>query len=501
MKDLVFSIDLGTMGVKCSLVDFEAKVHMVAYREYPILSSVPGQAEQQPSRWWDGIVSACAEMEEKSPGMLSRVAAIGICGQMHTHVYLDQSDVPMGNALTWMDQRSEGVIREWKQAGVEKELFEETWNAPTTTYTAPQIIWTRANRPEVYAKTRSVLLAKDFVKFLLTGNKVTDPSDASGTALYDVRNKRWSSRAFELAGIDPKWFPPVQPSAQVMGSLTAQAAKQLGMAQGTPVVNGGSDHAVAEIGSGMLVSGTVSCILGTAGVVAGCVQEPVKDRKKRVMCWAYPLEGYWDMLGVTQTAASSLTWFRNTFDPKADEKVFEDYSQQAATVEPGSEGLVFLPYLMGERTPHWNPQARGVFFGMQMKHTRAHFVRAIMEGVAFSLKECLDVMVEGGLEFDSLCLMGGGSKSETWSRILADTLQRTVKTLQNADPGSTGNLVLSLLALGELHDPTEASKWIGFDKSQAPHPERFAPYEKNFQTYKSIYRQTREFMGDTKEEQ
>jgi xylulokinase len=413
---------------------------------------------------------------------------------MHTHVYLDSEDRPIGPSVTWLDQRSSEIIEEWQRDGSAAKLFDLTWIFPTTTYAAPQICWVKKHRPDVFSRTKSIMIAKDYIKFLLTGNKVTDPSDASGTAVFDIRTNQWSREALELIDLDGGLLPEVIPSARIIGHVTEKAARETGLIQGTPVVNGGSDHSVAELGSGLLGEGEVSCIVGTAGVVAACTSSPVIDPKKRVMCWSYPLEGYWDILGITQTAASSLTWFRNVFDKERNNEVFDEYSSLAKGVSLGSEGLVFLPYLMGERTPLWDSKARGVFFGLTMKHSKAHMVRAIMEGVSFSIKDCMKVVEELGVKFDSVNVMGGGSKSPVWRKIQSDVYGKKVRTLETQDTGAIGNLILALLATNEIGDPGEAAKLIRHVETVIPDPIRAKKYENLFGIYKEIYVSTRSIM-------
>ncbi|MFW6120629.1 MAG: FGGY family carbohydrate kinase [Petrotogales bacterium] len=261
MKEAILSIDLGTMGVKVAVVNFEGVIEDFAYREYPIITEEEGQAEQDPTLWWNGIVNCAKELTDKHGELRKRVKAISLCGQMHTHVYLGSNFKPLGNAITWLDQRSSSIISKWNLEGITKELFEATWIAPTTTYTVPQICWTRENRKKIYEKTYKILIAKDYIKYLLTKKLVTDPSDASGTAVFDIRTNDWSEEAFKLVDIKTKLFPEIQPSTSVMGYLTKEAANILNIEQGIPVINGGSDHSVAEIGSGLLKEGRISCIL------------------------------------------------------------------------------------------------------------------------------------------------------------------------------------------------------------------------------------------------
>lgn len=496
MKQGILSIDLGTMGVKLSFVSLEGDIQQSAYAEYPIISELPGQAEQDPSLWWKGIIDCVRDLSATDRNLPRLVKAISICGQMHTHVYLDSDDEPIGPSITWLDQRSSEIIEEWDKDGKAERLFELTWNFPTTTYSAPQICWVKKHRPQVFEKTKSIMIAKDYIKFLLTGSKVTDPSDASGTAVFDIRKNQWSKEALELIGLDGKLLSQVIPSARIIGQVTEKAAGETGLVLGTPVVNGGSDHSVAELGSGLLGEGEVSVIVGTAGVVAACTSTPVIDPKKRVMCWSYPLEGYWDILGITQTAASSLTWFRNCFDKERSSEVFDEYSSLAESISLGSEGLVFLPYLMGERTPLWDSKARGVFFGLTMKHSKAHMVRAIMEGVSFSIKDCMKVVEELGVNFDSVNVMGGGSKSSVWRKIQSDIYGKKVRTLETQDTGAIGNLILALLATNEIGDPREAAKLVRRVETVIPDPIRSKRYENLFGIYKRIYDSTHSIMEE-----
>jgi len=494
MKESIIAVDLGTTGIKVSIVDFEGNVYDSAYNEYSLITNSSGQAEQNPMDWWDGLVRCIRALHEKIEISKIKVTAISLCGQMHTHVYLDSCGNILGNAITWLDQRSSEIIDNWKKEGIDEALFEETGVYPTTTYTVPQILWTKKNKKELFNKIDKVLIAKDFLKYLLTGNMITDPSDASGTGTFDIRNGKWSDEAFAIIGLKKEFFPEVLPSTSIIGYLSESSSKILGLPSGIPVINGGSDHSISEIGSGMLNEGNASCVIGTAGVFAACSSKPIVDRQKRIICWKYPLEGYWDLLGVTQTAASSLTWFRNSFDPDSGQEIFEEYSNMAANVSLGSEGLIFLPYLMGERTPHWNPEASGVFFGIKITHEKSHFVRAIMEGVAYSLKECSLIMEELGIYPVKISLTGGGSKSEIWQNIVSDVLNKEISIPRINDTSILGNLILSLLALDYLKKPEEAKSLIKSSERILPNSKNVEKYNMLFQIYKEIYMKTKDTM-------
>ncbi len=484
----ILSVDLGTMGIKITVIDENCDILASASEEYPIISEKTGYSEQNPQEWWNGFLSCTKRIGEKNPGVLSKIDAVSICGQMHTQVYLDKDGEPLCNAITWMDQRSSDIVDEMKENGSDRELLEETFNFITTTYTAPQIMWMKKEQPEIYKKTESILLAKDYIKYLLTGEKSTDPSDASGTLLYDVKNNRWSDRAFQLTGISRDMFPQVKKSKEIIGFLREEVSRITGITQGVPVINGGSDHSVAEIGSGLLEEGRGSIIIGTAGVIATCSKKPVYDKLKRTICWAYPIDGMWDVLGITQTAASSLTWFRNNFDSDSESDIFEEYSRLAATVKISEDNPIFLPYLMGERTPHWDSHARGVFFGLSISHTKAHMIRAIMEGVVFSIRECFEVFEDLGIEIDKFTTMGGGSRSEIWRNIESSVLNREINTLKCEEASAVGNLILSMLGTGRIKNPEDAKNMVSLKDRNVPDGNVAGVYDKLYGKYRDLYK-------------
>lgn len=481
------SIDLGTMGIKTCLIDEQGNLITCQSYEYAIHSEKHGEALQDANEWWKGLQKGLSQIKEGFKREFDQIAAISICGQMHTHVYLDEHNEMLCEAITWMDQRGDKVIDQWKETGDYESLFELTANFPTTSYTAPNIIRIKKENPDMYKKVKKILLAKDYIKYKLTGMMVTDPSDASGTLLYDVENLKWSEEAFKLLDIEKEVFPEVAPSTQIMGSITKEASAETGLKEGIPVVNGGSDHSVAEIGSGLFESGLVSVIVGTAGVVASCSDRPKKDDKRRIICWAYPLEGKWDLLGITQTAAASLTWFRNTFDSGSDGEIFKEYSKIASEVAAGSQGLIFLPYLLGERTPYWDSKARGVYFGVSMNHKKAHMVRAIMEGVVFSLRNCMDVFEELGIGLTSIKTLGGGSKSPVWRQIEASVFNKPISTIEAEEPSAIGNFILASLGTGNIKDVEEAKRFIKVTQREQPVQEEHHVYNQQYEKFLKLY--------------
>jgi xylulokinase len=453
MSTVLMGIDLGTTGVKVSLLDEAGNLLGTAYREYAIGVPHAGYAEQDPEDWWAGLAACTHELKSTAGPYFAKVEGIGICGQMHTQVYLDRHDAVLRPAITWMDQRSRDIVERIAGDGPKAALiFSETANSIAGTYTAPNCLWVRENQPEVWDKTASVMVAKDYIKYRLTGEKLTDYSDASGTMLFDIPRRRWSDAMLGLFGVDRNLIPDAAPSAVVMGRINADAASQTGLAEGLPVANGSSDNSASALGAGMVDSGQVTLIIGTAGVVTVCSDKPLPDPRHRVVCWNYCLEDRWVNLGVTQTAGESLNWFKRCFDSAVENRssgdIFEEYNREVAGIPDGSGGMVFLPYLNGERTPYWDADARGVFFGADLGTRKGHFIKAVMEGVSFALRNNIETVESLGLKVHEVRAVGGGLKSPVWLSSLAKILKRPVRTVPMADTGNWGNALICGKALG-----------------------------------------------------
>lgn len=480
-------IDLGTTGTKIILIREDGKVIDKNYVEYEILSPESGYAEQNPLDWWVGLKEISKEMMTRNKDIIEKIAGIGIDGQMHTHVYLDRNYQILRNAITWMDQRSKKIVEKINgDAELKNKIFKATSNSLTTTYTAPNVKWVQENQKEIYEKTKYILLAKDYIKFLLTGKMVTDYSDAAGTMFFNVAKQQWAAEIFELFGIEKSLFPEVDKSAKVIGKVTKKAAEKTGIPRGTPVINGCADQAATSLGAGMVSKGQVTAIIGTAGVVSVLSDRAAADPENRVLCWNYCLEDKWINLGIMQTAGESLKWFKNAFDQDLD-NVYQNYNQQAEQISEGSGGLIFLPYLMGERTPYWDSDARGVFFGLNLKHQKYHFVRAIMEGVSFAFKNNLEAIESLGVKVDNLRLLGGGAKSKVWKEILAGILNRKIVTVEVEEAGALGSIILCGLALGIYKSPETAVKKLVNIGEEFYNPEMSPVYSKNYEIFKELY--------------
>lgn len=494
-------IDLGTTGLKVALLTETGRLVGSEHCEYPILSPQRGYAEQDPAAWWNGFVAACRKLKAKYPADFEGIAGIGICGQMHTQVYLDQADQILRPAITWMDQRTSNLVEQMNADDKARELiFKETQNFASTTYTAPQVKWVKDNQPEVWTRVAHVLVAKDFLKFRLTGEMITDFAEASGTLLFDVTREAWSERMFDFFGIPRAMFPEVRNSDEIIGRVTPQAAQLTGLKAGTPVVNGSSDNSAAALGAGMINAGQVTLIIGTAGVISVCSNKPLSDPQNRTMNWHYCLRDKWVTLGVMQTAGESLNWFKNAFDQDealSSGDIFEQYNQVIKNVPDGSAGLIFLPYLNGERTPYWDSAARGVFYGVNLTTTKAHFIKAVMEGVSFGLRNNIETVESLGININEVRAVGGGLKSQIWLDILGKILHKPIVTVSVPDTANLGNILLCGHALGiypslkdAIAQTVTTDKRVSFETSSEVYERQYPIFLELYDQLKGTFRRS-----------
>lgn len=491
--DYFLGIDLGTTGLKTTLLDTSGTIVSSEYVEYPILSPQIGYAEQNPDVWWAGLVTCCRSLQANYPRHISNLLGIGICGQMHTQVYLDGGMKILRPSITWMDQRSSDIVSRIKQNPDAAELvFRETKNFATTTYTALHMKWVQENQPDVWIHLKHVLIAKDFLKYRLTDEMVTDYSDAAGTLLFDVQTCRWSQPMMDFFDFSPSLLPEALPSDKIIGKISRKASAETGIPVDTPVVNGSADHAAASLGAGVVRSGQVTAIIGTAGVISVCSDQSLPDDRDRTLCWNYCLRDKWVILGIMQTAGESLNWFKNAFDPTETSgdtsgDIFEIYNRIAGEVPDGSNGLIFLPYLNGERTPYWDPEARGVFFGINLATEKAHFIKAIMEGVSFALRQNIATVEDLGIGIDEVRFLGGGSKSPVWLNTLAKIIKKPIKTVKVKDAGALGATILCGKALGVFPSVEKAVETMAHTDEEIHYEAPQAIYEKQYQLFLELY--------------
>jgi xylulokinase len=433
-------LDIGTGGSRALLVDEQGRVrHAFTAPHEDMIMARPLWAEQRPENWWDASRAAIQGVLRESGLSGTDVQALGLSGQMHGLTLLDAGDRVIRPALIWCDQRSQPQVDWINQHAGAAFVVKSTANPMLTGFTLPKLLWVRDHEPENFARIRKVLLPKDYIRFELTGEYASDVSDASGTGLFDVVNRKWAFELADKVGVARDLLPDVFESTAVTGQIHARAAAATGLAPGTPVVGGGGDQAASAVGNGIVEPGIVSCTIGTSGVVFGHLEQPAYDPLGRVHTFCHAVPGAWHTMGVTQGAGLSLQWFRNQFAPGAS---YDDLTAEAMAAD--AEGLFWLPYLMGERTPHLDALARGGWIGVTAKHTRADLIRALIEGVSFSLKDCLDLVAGLGVDIQSVRISGGGAKSHFWRQLLADIFDKRVVSLETQEGSAYGAALLAM---------------------------------------------------------
>jgi xylulokinase len=491
----LLGIDIGTTGTKVLLVSPDGGIVARSNHEYPLHTPKPGWAEQDPADWWQATVAGIRDVLGASGVAREEILGIGLSGQMHGSVFLDERDQVLRPAILWCDQRTADQCR-WitSQAG-ERTVIEQTFNPVLTGFTAPKIVWLRQNEPETYARVRKILLPKDYIRFLLTGEFATEVSDASGTSLLNIAQRRWSQKMLAALDLTEQMLPRVYESPEVSGRISAQAAAITGLAEGTPVVGGGGDQAAGAVGNGIVRPGIVSVTTGTSGVVFAYMDEPRMDPQLRTHTFCHAVPGKWHVMGVMLSAGGSLRWYR---DALAQQEVavakefgvdpYEVLMTEAAQAPPGCEGLVFLPYLSGERTPYPDPWARGVYFGLNLRHRRPHLVRAILEGVSYGLRDSLEILRAMGLEISQVRASGGGARSKLWRQIQADVFDFELVTI-NVDEGPAfGVALLAGVGAGMYASVEEAcDRTISVTDRTMPNSNDSALYDTFYPIYQALY--------------
>jgi xylulokinase len=492
---LLLGIDVGTSGTKAILVDRRGKVWARATVEYPLYSPQPGWSEQRPEDWWAATVEAVGQVLAQAGVKGERVVGLGLSGQMHGSVFLDRAGEVIRPALLWNDQRTVRQCEWITRAVGARRVVEETCNPVLTGFQAPKIIWLRDQEPAHYERLAQVLLPKDYVRYRLTGEYATEVSDASGTALLNVPRRCWSEVMLSKTGIDRDWLPRVYESPEVTGTITPAVAALTGLKAGTPVVGGGGDQAAGGVGNGIVEPGAVSCTTGTSGVVFAYLEEPALDSKLRTHTFCHAVPGKWHVMGVMLSAGGSLRWLRDALcgeeravATQLGQDPYEIMTAEAATVPPGSEGLVFLPYLTGERTPYPDPHARGVFFGLGLHHERRHLVRAVLEGVAFGLRDSFDLIAGLGLEMPEVRASGGGARSRVWRQIQAEVSGRAMSVINVDEGAALGAALLAGVGSGLFPDVVSACRaTIKVVDTLQPDPAAQAVYEGYHALYRELY--------------
>jgi xylulokinase len=448
----VLGIDIGTSGTRALVVDHGGGILGSGVADHqPFASAKPGWAEQDPRDWWRACGIAVQKALTSAGVGGGDVACIGFTGQMHGAVLLDAKGEVVRPALIWCDQRTEKQSQDLARLFGLERLIRLTCNRPLTNFTLTKLLWVRENEPKNWERIHSVMLPKDYVRYRLTGERATDVADASGTLLLDVPHRKWSSEIVAGAQIPCEWLPALCESPEICGRVSPEGAEATGLHENTSVIAGAGDQAAGAIGMGIVRPGGVSATIGTSGVVFAATDHPALDPQGRLHTFCHALPGRWHVMGVTQAAGLSLRWFRDRFGAGPDDgrDPYGRLADEAAQAPPGAEGLFWAPYLMGERTPHLDPNARGALIGLTAAHTRSHIIRAILEGVAFSLKDTFSIFEEMGVPVNTIRLGGGGARSALWRQIQADVYGHEVETVEAEEGAAYGAAILA--AVGSRH--------------------------------------------------
>lgn len=490
---IVLGLDVGTSGTKAVAMDVNGKLLASALVEYPLHSPKPNWAEQDPADWKRAAFEALASLASKID--TTSVRGIGLTGQMHGSVFLDAENRVLRNALLWCDQRTAKQCDDITAKVGEQRLIEMVCNPALTGFTAPKIFWLRDNEPELYERVRKVLLPKDYIRYELTGEFATDVADASGTLLFDVKNRCWHRELCGILGIDMDLLPPSFEGPEVTGVLSRAAAAKTGLPAGIPVVAGGGDQAANGVGCGIVRKGVVSASLGTSGVVFAHADNIAMDPAGRVHTFCHAVPGKWHIMGVMLSAGGALRWFRDNLcaEEVATSKLsgndpYEIITAAAENIPLGAEGLTFLPYLTGERTPHKDPDAKGAFIGLSLRHTKAHLARAVMEGVAFGMRDSCEIIRGMGVGVHEVRCSGGGARSSLWRHIMADVCDAPMVTI-NVDEGPAyGAAILAGVGGGLYSHVEQACTHIVHEVSRIEQtPEHVPQYSRWFREYQAAY--------------
>ena len=444
--DLLLGIDVSTTGAKALLMDSGGRVVRSSTTPLALSTPRPLWAEQPPEEWWRGVVRSIREVLAHAGVDSARVAAIGLTGQMHGLVLLDDNGEVLRPAILWNDQRTAAECDAIRARVGKAKRLAITGNDALTGFTAPKLLWVREHEPQTFARIRHVMLPKDYIRYKLTAQYATDVADASGTLLVDLRARTWSREMTNALEIPQTWLPTLYEGSQVAGRLSPVAAAVTGLAAGTPIVAGAGDQAAGAVGVGVIEPGVVALSLGTSGVVFAPTQSPLIEPEGRLHAFCHAVPSRWHLMGVMLSAAGSLQWYRDTLAPGV---AFDTLLAEAETVPAGSEGLLFLPYLSGERTPYPDPLARGAFVGLTLRHKRAHMTRAVLEGVAFGFKDSFDLLRQAGLGgIEQVRISGGGARSRFWRQILANTLRVELVSVQAEEGAAAGAAMLAGVGVG-----------------------------------------------------
>jgi xylulokinase len=493
---LLLGLDIGTTGVKALVIDEQGQTLARHTDEYPLLTPKPGWAEQDPETWWNATIAATSAVIAKAKVKGSEIVGVGLSGQMHSSVFLDGSDKVIRPALLWCDGRTTKQ-RHWitETVGGDDAMRRMVANPPLEGFTLPKVVWLRDEEPENFRRLKTLLLPKDYVRFRLTGEKLMEVSDAAGTAMFDVVKRTWSLELMAALDLPVDMLVPVRESVAECGRITRHIAELTGLREGTPVAGGGADNTCGAVGSGIVKEGRVLSSLGTSGVVFAHTDSVKVDPGMRAHTFCHSVPNRWYLMGVMLSAGGSLRWLRDVFADternaakQAGRDAYDIMADEASRAPVGSEGLVFLPYLSGERTPHKDADARGAFIGLSLRHGRAHVIRSVFEGITFGMRDSLSIMRKLGVPIDQIRATGGGAKSAFWRQMQADIYGAPVVTVSASEGPAFGAALMGGVACGLFDDLAEASdNLVKIVSTAEPDPARAALYEDWYARFHALY--------------
>ncbi|MFC1713098.1 xylulokinase [Candidatus Poribacteria bacterium] len=491
----LIGIDVGTTGTKTILIDEQGNLVASSLEEYPLHTPRPKWAEQDPADWWRATANTIKNVIAESNVKPDDVCGVGLSGQMHGLVLIDKDYKVLRPAILWCDVRTTEQCNYITEKVGKELLVKSTCNPALEGFTAPKVIWVRDNEPEIYDRAFKMMLPKDYVRFRLTGELACEVSDAAGTILFDVRKREWSREVLDRLDISPDLMPECYESIDVCGTITSEVAEMTGLNPGTPVVGGGADNACTAVGNGIVVTGKTSASIGTSGTMLTPTDTAEVDPELRAHTFCHCVPNKWYIMGVTLSAGGSFRWLRDTLGDKEVEQAqkkgvdpYEILTEEAAQVDPGCEGLVFLPYLTGERTPHGDANAKGVFFGLTLRHGKEHMVRSVMEGVTYGMRDSLEIISGLGLDVGQITATGGGARSSLWRQMQADIYGAEVVTINIAEGPAFGAAILAGVGAGVYNSIEEAtSEIVKVTSTTQPIEGNRKVYEEYYQTYRALY--------------
>ncbi len=479
-------IDISTTGSKALIIDTSGQVLRTCSSPHSLSTPKPLWSEQDPYEWWDAVIKSIRSVIQETGIQPGAIASIGLTGQMHGLVLLNGAGEVLRPAILWNDQRTQAQCDEIHRRVGRERFIQISGNVALTGFTAPKILWVAQNEPEIYARVRHILLPKDYIRYRLTGEFGMDKADGSGTVLFDLKKRDWSAELLSALNISAAWMPATYEGPEFTGKVSVPAAALTGLVAGTPVAAGGGDQAAQAVGVGAVETGIIGLTVGTSGVVFAATPSALIEPEGRLHAFCHAVPGMWHLMGVMLSAAGSLQWYRDTLAPKFS---FDDLLKEAENVPAGSEGLLFLPYLSGERTPYPDPLARAAFIGLTIRHTRGHMTRAILEGVAFGLKDCFDLIRTAGLErIVQVRASGGGTKGALWRQILASVLESELVTVNTSEGAAFGAALLAGAGVGAWPDVVTACRdTIKIVGQTNPDPAHAQVYRESHHLYQEMY--------------